>query len=208
MSLPVLIGIAGGTGSGKTSIARRLRHAYGNGEVTVIEQDAYYRDLSHLPPEERARQNFDHPNAIDSDHLADDLRRLLRGESIDLPVYDFSTHTRQPDTQVVNPHHVVVLEGILVLHYPELRYLMDIKIYVQTPPDIRFIRRLSRDIKKRGRATQSVIDQYIATVRPMHEDFVRPSKIYAHLIIPEGGKNEVAVDLLRTKIDYFLKQRK
>ncbi len=205
---PTVIGIAGGTGSGKTTIARKLKHAYGPGEVVVIEQDAYYHDLSPLPLEKRQQQNFDHPAAIDIDLFQSQLTALLTGATIELPLYDFTIHTRKPETVTITHHHVIVLEGILVLHYPALRKLMDIKIYVETPPDIRFIRRLSRDIKKRGRTTQSVIDQYIATVRPMHDLYVKPSKEYADLIIPEGGKNKVAVDLLRTKIDSFLAERK
>ena len=205
---PTVIGIAGGTGSGKTTIARKLKHAYGPGEVVVIEQDAYYHDLSQLPLEKRQQQNFDHPEAIDIDLFQSQLTALLTGETIDLPHYDFTIHTRKPETVTITPHHVIVLEGILVLHYPALRKFMDIKIYVETPRDIRFIRRLSRDIRKRGRTTQSVIDQYIATVRPMHELYVKSSKEYADLIIPEGGKNKVAVDLLRTKIDSFLAERK
>ncbi|MBC8402998.1 MAG: uridine kinase [Candidatus Marinimicrobia bacterium] len=205
---PTVIGIAGGTGSGKTTIARKLKHAYGPGEVVVIEQDAYYHDLSQLALEKRQQQNFDHPAAIDIDLFQSQLTALLAGETIKLPLYDFTIHTRKPETVTITPHHVIVLEGILVLHYPALRKFMDIKIYVETPRDIRFIRRLSRDIRKRGRTTQSVIDQYIATVRPMHELYVKPSKEYADLIIPEGGKNKVAVDLLRTKIDSFLVERK
>ncbi len=205
---PTVIGIAGGTGSGKTTIARKLKHAYGPGEVVVIEQDAYYRDLSQLPLEKRQQQNFDHPAAIDIDLFQNQLRALLAGATIELPLYDFTIHTRKPETIAITPHLVIVLEGILVLHYPALRKLIDIKIYVETPPDIRFIRRLSRDIRKRGRTTQSVIDQYIATVRPMHDLYVKPTKEYADLIIPEGGKNKVAVDLLRTKINSFLAERK
>ena len=158
--------------------------------------------------EKRQQQNFDHPAAIDIDLFQSQLTALLAGATIELPLYDFTIHTRKPETVTITHHHVIVLEGILVLHYPALRKLMDIKIYVETPPDIRFIRRLSRDIKKRGRTTQSVIDQYIATVRPMHDLYVKPSKEYADLIIPEGGKNKVAVDLLRTKIDSFLVERK
>ncbi len=207
-SKPTVIGIAGGTGSGKTTIAKKLRHAYGHGEVVVIEQDAYYTDLSHLPLEQRSQENFDHPEAIDIDFFHQQLTTLVTGQVIEQPVYDFTNHIRRPETTTVTPHHVIVLEGILTLHYAALRNLMDIKIYVETPPDIRFIRRLKRDVEKRDRTPQSVIDQYLATVRPMHEIYVKPSREFADLIIPEGGKNRVAVDLLRTKINSFLAERK
>ncbi|MFH1853184.1 MAG: uridine kinase [Candidatus Neomarinimicrobiota bacterium] len=207
MIRPVIIGVAGGTGSGKTSVARNLVRAYGAGEVIVIEQDAYYRDLSHLPLPERARWNFDHPDAIDIDLLVEQLQHLLANRPVEMPVYDFTTYARNPETITVQPHHVIVLEGILVLHYQVLRELMNIRLYVETPADIRFIRRLKRDINKRGRSTQAVIDQYITTVRPMHKAFVQPSKEYADLIIPEGGRNQVAIDLIRTKIDSFLVER-
>lgn len=201
---PILIGIAGGTGSGKTSIAKQLFQEYGEGEVAVLELDAYYRNFDHLPLKQRHKQNFDHPDAIDLGLFIDQLTRLLEGKRIKVPVYDFSTHTRKAETRNIKPHHVLVVEGILALHYQVLRDLMDIKIYVETPADIRFIRRLTRDVEERGRTVQSVIDQYLATVRPMHEQFVEPSKFYADIIIPEGGRNIVAIDLLRTKINAIL----
>ena len=177
---------------------------YGTGEVIVIQQDSYYVDLSHQTMEERQAHNFDHPDAIEVDMFHQQLTNLLDGQTIEVPIYDFATHTRSPESITVSPHHVIVLEGILVLHYLSLRNLMDIKLYVETPADIRFIRRLSRDIKERGRTTQSVIDQYLSTVRPMHEQFVEPSKFYADVIIPEGGENKVAIDLIRTKINSIL----
>jgi uridine kinase len=201
---PILIGIGGGTGSGKTSIAKQLLKTYGEGEVVVIEQDAYYRDLSQMPMEERARQNFDHPDAIDIDYFIQQINQLLGKQTIQVPVYDFSTHTRRKATRTVHPHHVIVVEGILTLHYLLLRELMSIKIYVETPADIRFIRRLTRDVEERGRTVHSVIHQYLKTVRPMHEQFVEPSKYFADIIIPEGGKNLVAIDLLRAKINAIL----
>lgn len=200
----ILIGIAGGTGSGKTSIAKQLLKTYGEGEVVVIEQDAYYRDLSHLPIAERQKQNFDHPDAIDIKCFILQVKNLLANKPIEVPVYDFTTHTRIGKTRKIKPHHVVVIEGILTLHYNELRDLMGIKIYVETPADIRFIRRLTRDVEQRGRTVQSVINQYLKTVQPMHEQFVEPSKFYADIIIPEGGHNKVAIDLLRTKINAVL----
>lgn len=203
----ILIGIAGGTGSGKTSISKKLLVEYGKGEVVVIQQDSYYKDLSHMKLEERQLQNFDHPDAIDIKLFDEQITDLLHGKTVDIPIYDFTTHTRSIEKITVSSHHVIVLEGILALHFISLRKLMNIKIYVETPADIRFIRRLSRDIKERGRTTQSVIDQYLSTVRPMHEQFVEPSKYYADVIIPEGGENKVAIDLIRTKI-YSILSRK
>lgn len=203
----ILIGIAGGTGSGKTSISNKLLHEYGKGEVVVIQQDSYYKDLSDLSLDERQKQNFDHPDAIDIQLFHKQITDLIKGNTIKVPMYDFTKHLRSDKKSTVTPHHVIVLEGILALHYIELRQLMDIKIYVETPADIRFIRRVSRDIKERGRTTQSVIDQYLSTVRPMHDQFVEPSKFYADIIIPEGGENKVAIDLIRTKINSILSRR-
>ena len=201
---PILIGIGGGTGSGKTSIAKQLFEKYGEGEVVVIEQDAYYRDLSNMSLDERHKQYYDHPDATDIELFGQHVISLMKGTAVEVPIYDFATHLRSEETKKIKPHHVIVVEGILALHYPVLRELMDIKIYVETPADIRFIRRLSRDIDERGRTAQSVIDQYLKTVRPMHEQFVEPSKFYADIIIPEGGANKVAIDLLHTKIKAIL----
>jgi len=200
----IIIGISGGTGSGKTSIAKQLLIEYGAGEVVVIEQDSYYKDLSDMNLKERRKQNFDHPTAIDIDLFSQHLIQLLKGLEIEVPIYDFSLHTRLPKIRKVSAHHVIVVEGIHALHFSVLRELMDIKIYVETPADIRFIRRLTRDVKERGRTVQSVIDQYLKTVRTMHEQFVETSKFYADIIIPEGGENKVAIDLLRTKINAIL----
>ncbi|RMF58598.1 MAG: uridine kinase [Calditrichaeota bacterium] len=203
----ILIGIAGGSGSGKTLVAETIYSDLGSNQVVVIAQDSYYRDLSHLPPEERHRQNFDHPDAIDSDLLIDQVQALLDGKAIEQPVYNFVTHTRTEETKHIGPHAIVVLEGILILDNPRLREMMDIKVYVDTDPDIRIIRRLRRDILERGRSMESVIKQYEESVRPMHLQFVEPSKRYADIIIPEGGHNWVAIDLLKTKIEALLRER-
>ena len=172
----IIIGIAGGTGSGKTSLAKGILGQYGEGEVAVIEQDSYYNDLSHILYEERVNQNYDHPDSIDIDLFESHLQGLLNGESVAVPTYDFSAHVRMDKTTLITPHHVIVVEGILTLHYSQLRDLFAIKIFVDTPADIRFIRRLTRDIHERGRTPESVNKQYLATVRPMHEQFVEPSK--------------------------------
>ena len=200
----ILIGIAGGTGSGKTSIANKLLEEYGEGDVVVIEQDAYYRDISHISLKDRHLHNFDHPDAIDIELFNQQLISLVKGQVVEVPMYDFSTHSRLKETKTVYPHRVIVVEGILALHYSILRELMDIKIYVDTPDDIRFIRRISRDVDKRNRTVKSVIEQYLKTVRPMHQQFVEPSKYFADIIIPEGSQNKVAIDLIRTKINYTL----
>ncbi len=196
----ILIGIAGGTGSGKTSIAQEIVKEFTSGEVAVIQLDSYYKDLGTMPMEERNEQNFDHPDAMDFDLLHEHVETLINWKTVNIPKYDFSTHTREPNSEEITPHHVLVVEGILALWDSNLRELMDIKLFVETPDDIRFIRRLTRDREERERTTQSVIDQYLHTVRPMHEQFVEPMKAHADLIIPEGGKNMVAIDLIRTKI--------
>ena len=201
----ILIGIAGGTGSGKTSLAKGILADYGTWEVTVIEQDSYYKDLSHILYEERAARNYDHPDAIDIVLFENHLISLLAGDSVQVPVYDFSTHVRMDKHRTITPHHVIVVEGILVLHYTQLRNLFSLKVFVDTPADIRYIRRLTRDIKERGRTMESVVNQYLKTVRPMHEQFVEPSKYFADIIVPEGGQNKAAVDLIRTKINSIIK---
>ena len=203
----ILIGIAGGTASGKTLVARRLHEALGSKRVAILKQDSYYRDLAHLPYEQRAQTNFDHPHAFDTPLLVQNLRELLEGRAIDEPIYDFTRHMRSAETRRVDPPTVAVLEGILILADPELRRLMDIKVYVDTDADVRLVRRLKRDVEQRGRTVQSVLEQYEASVRPMHLQFVEPSKRYADIIIPEGGYNRVAVDLLKTKIASILMER-
>ena len=196
----ILIGIAGGTGSGKTSIAKAITSDFGKSEVALIEQDAYYPDLSDLTMEKRSVVNFDHPDAVDFDIMKLQLNNLIQGNKVNIPIYDFATHTRKNETQSVERHRIIILEGILTLFHQEIRDMMDIKIYVETADDIRIIRRIKRDIEKRERTFTSVIEQYYNTVRPMHIQFVEPTKKYADIIIPEGGQNKVAVDILRTKI--------
>jgi uridine kinase len=207
MERGILIGIAGGTGSGKTLVAQTIYSELGSDRVIILCQDSYYKDLSHLSQQERSHQNFDHPDAIDSELLIADVKALLRGETIRTPIYDFVTHTRTPSTETLGPHAIIVLEGILIFEPAELRDLMDIKLYVDTDPDIRLIRRLKRDILERGRSLESVLRQYEESVRPMHLQFVEPSKRYADIIIPEGGYNKVAINLIKTKIEAILRER-
>ena len=196
----ILIGIAGGTGSGKTSIAKAIASDFGKSEVALIEQDSYYKNLSNLTIEERSLVNFDHPDAIDFTLMRDHLQKLMEGNVVDIPIYDYTTHTREKKSRKVEKHHIIILEGILALFDQKIRNMMDIKIYVETADDIRVIRRIKRDINKRERTFPSVIEQYYKTVRPMHIQFVEPTKKYADIIVPEGGQNKVAVDILRTKI--------
>jgi uridine kinase len=193
---PLVVGIAGGTGSGKTTVAHKLASAMPDGRCVTIEHDAYYRDQGHLSPDERAKINYDHPGSLESSLLIEHLRELRGGRAVAVPIYDFATHTRRRETRAVEPARVIVVEGILVFTEPELRDQMDIKIFVDTDPDIRLMRRIRRDLEQRGRTFQSVRDQYYATVRPMHIEHVEPTKRWADLIIPEGGNNRVALDVL------------
>ncbi|MCI0698007.1 uridine kinase [candidate division KSB1 bacterium] len=208
MARGILIGVAGGSGSGKTLVVQHMIEQLGSARLVVLQQDSYYKDSSHLPFEERAKQNFDHPDAIDSDLLVQHVEELLSGWTVDIPIYDFTTHTRRAETRRAGPHDIIVLEGILILDNPRLRELMDIKVYVDTDPDIRFIRRLKRDTAERGRTMQSVVEQYEKSVRPMHLQFVEPTKRYADIIVPEGGYNWVAIDLLKTKVEALLRERR
>ena len=201
MKEAIIIGIACGSASGKTSIAMQLYDYFkGNHKVKIIKQDDYYKDQSHLTFEERVKTNYDHPLAFDTDLLVDHLKKLKNKETIEKPTYDYTLHTRSDITETVEGRDVIILEGIFVLAEEKVRALCDILVYVDTASDIRFIRRLKRDIEERGRSVDSVCNQYLNTVRPMHEQFIEPSKKYAHIIIPEGGSNHVAVDLLITKI--------
>ena len=207
MKKTILIGIAGGTGSGKTSVANAILAEFSPSEVVLIQQDSYYKDLKHLHIDERATVNFDHPDAVNFNELGEDLQSIIAGETAKIPIYDFNTHTRTHETLTIGNHHIIVLEGILALFDENIRNMMDIKLYVDTPDDIRIIRRIKRDINKRGRTFESVIEQYYNTVRPMHQQFVEPSKKYANIIIPEGAHNKVAIDLIRTKIVSILLER-
>lgn len=200
----VLIGISGASGSGKTLVAKTLYQLLGSGKVLNIQEDSYYKDLSHLPFEQRTQFNFDHPDAFDHHLLIEHLQSLLQGKSVEHPIYDFTTHTRKRETRTVEPHRIIILEGILVLSIPEIREQMDIKIFVDTAPDLCFIRRLERDIIERKRSVESVIKQYQNTVRPMFMQFIEPAKRYADIIIPHGGRNMIAIDIIRAKIENLL----
>lgn len=204
---PVLIGIAGGTASGKTTIAEKIYDAsLSYGTVAIIKIDDYYKSLDHLSFDERKKINYDHPNAYDIELLISHLNDLLNNKAVKQPIYDFAKHTRSKQIKKINPASVIIVEGIMTFAIPELRKMFEVKIFVDTPDDVRFIRRLTRDLDFRGRTVESVIDQYLTTVRPMHLTFVEPSKKYADIIIPEGGKNKVAIDFLVAKIVNILKE--
>ena len=202
MSKPILIGITGGTGSGKSTIADALYSNFSKDCIAMIQQDMYYKYQSHLSMEER---NYDHPMAFDNDLLVEHLKALINGKSIEKPSYDFTVHNRSKETAIVESRDIILVEGILILEDPRIRELLDIKVYVDTDADIRILRRLVRDINERGRTVESVVDQYLNIVRPMHLQFTEPSKKYADIIIPEGGHNYVAIDLLMAKIRDILK---
>ena len=203
---PLVIGVAGGTGSGKTTIANVILERVGPERVAYLPHDAYYKDLSGLPEKQRKAVNFDHPNSLDNQLMSEHIQALKRGETIYLPVYDFTTDSRTDETIPVGPQPVIIVEGILIFAEPELREEMDIKIFVDTDADVRFIRRLQRDIEERGRTVESVIHQYQSTVRPMHLEFVEPSKRYADVIIPKGGYNQVAMDMIIAPIKSLLQE--
>ena len=207
MAQRILIGIAGGTGSGKTLVARNIVRDLGSDRVVVIDQDSYYKNLDDIPFRDREARNFDHPDAFDQELLRRHVRDLLDGRPIEQPIYDYAEHRRLPETRHVGDHLVIVLEGILIFVDAELRRMMDIKLFVDADPDVRFIRRLRRDLVERGRSVDSIIRQYEESVRPMHLQFVDPSKRHADLIIPEGGHNQVAIDLVKTKIRALLRER-
>ena len=200
MGKTTIIGIAGGSGSGKTSVTSEIMKNLDGYSVALIEQDYYYKDQSHMSFEDRLKTNYDHPFAFDNERLVNDLKNLKEGNVIEVPTYDYSNHTRSDKTIRFEPKDVIILEGIFALENEDLRDLMDVKIYVDTDADLRILRRLTRDIKERGRTMDSVIDQYLSVVRPMHIQFIEPTKKYADIIIPEGGSNKVAIDIMTTKI--------
>ena len=199
------IGVAGGTGSGKTTVANEIVRRVGRERIVTVSQDRYYHDLAHIDERHRLQHNFDHPKAIEESLLVDHLRHLKAGQPASLPIYDFSRHIRTGEMELVEPQPVILLEGILILAIPAIRELLDVKIYVDPDPDLRFIRRLKRDIVERDRSVDNVVEQYLATVRPMHLEFVEPSKRWADVIIPEGGFNTVALDLVISRILQMLR---
>ena len=203
---PIVIGVAGGTGSGKTTVANQILQRVGAEHITYIPHDAYYRDQSHLPLRLRAQVNFDHPDSLETELLVEHLEELRAGRAVEVPIYDFTTHTRTQAKRRVEPAPVILVEGILIFVEPELRDLFNVKLYVDTDADVRFIRRLRRDIEERGRSVESVCEQYLSTVRPMHLEFVEPSKRYADVIIPEGGFNEVAIEMVAARIKGLLEK--
>ena len=207
MKSPILIGIAGGTGSGKSTVTREIYKSITDKNVAIIEQDSYYKDQSNISFEERVKTNYDHPFAFDNELLVSHLRDLLDGKSIQKPIYDFENHNRKKETVLVEPRDIIVLEGILILYDEDLRNLMDIKLFVDTDADVRVIRRILRDIKDRGRTLDSVVKQYMTTVRPAHMQFVEPTKRYADIIIPEGGYNKVAIDIIVTKVNDIVNRK-
>ena len=204
MKKGILIGIAGASGSGKTLVSKNIFENLGSEKVVIMQEDSYYKDLSEIPFDERTGKNFDHPDAFDHSLLVNHLSELVEGKSISHPIYDYKTHSRLYETKTVGPHRVIVLEGILIMNESKLRDLMDIKVFIDTEPDICFIRRLKRDINERARSVDSIINQYMETVRPMYFQFIEPSKRYADIIIPQGGKNAVAIDILTAKIKSLL----
>lgn len=207
MSRPILIGICGGTGSGKSTVAKAIFESLPEKNIAIIEQDAYYRDQSHLAMEERVKTNYDHPLAFDTDLLIKHMTELLHGNAIEKPKYNFSEHTREHNTTKIEPKDIIILEGIMILEEKALRDLMDIKIFVDTDADVRIIRRIVRDIQERGRTLDSVINQYLHTVKPAHEQFIEPTKKFADLIIPEGGYNKVAIDIMVAKVRSIVSEK-
>jgi len=201
---PIIIGVTGGSGSGKTSVSHAILNHFPNHSIMMLEHDSYYKDQSDLPFEERLKTNYDHPFAFDTDLFIEHLHKLLNYEAVEKPVYDYVAHTRSEQVEIQEPKEVIILEGILILADERLRNMMDIKVYVDTDDDIRIIRRIKRDIEERGRTLDSVIKQYLTVVKPMYHQFIEPTKRYADVVVPEGGQNHVAIDLINTKIDTFL----
>ncbi|EGR89240.1 uridine kinase [Streptococcus dysgalactiae subsp. dysgalactiae] len=201
---PIIIGVTGGSGGGKTSVSRAILDSFPNARIAMIQHDSYYKDQSHMSFEERVRTNYDHPLAFDTDFMIQQLKELLAGRPVDIPIYDYKKHTRSDKTLRQDPQDVIIVEGILVLEDERLRELMDIKLFVDTDDDIRIIRRIKRDMMERGRSLESIIDQYTSVVKPMYHQFIEPSKRYADIVIPEGVSNVVAIDLINTKIASIL----
>ena len=208
MSKVTIIGIAGGTGSGKTTLVKRVTAAFNNEDVLVLNHDNYYKRHDELTYEERCQLNYDHPDSLETDLMVEHLKKLKKGETIECPVYDFTVHNRYDETLVINPARVIIVEGILIFTDPWLREQMDMKVFVDTDADVRILRRLVRDVKERGRTIESVVSQYLNTVKPMHEQFVESSKRYADIIVPEGGENMVALTMLCDKINALLAEEK
>lgn len=202
--MSVVIGIAGGSGSGKTTVQRRIMERFGPRRIALLDHDAYYRDLGHLAPEQRARFNFDHPDALETGLMVEHLDALLAGRAVEKPTYSFETHARLDATETIAARPVVLVDGILVLAEPALRERMDVKLYVDAPDDVRLMRRIERDLHERGRSIDSVLEQYRRTVRPMHLEFVEPSKRHADVIIPRGGRNQVAIDMVLARVQSLL----
>ena len=204
---PLIIGLAGGTGSGKTTIAAKIAHAIGENHAVLLPQDAYYRAQNDLPLESRKLTNYDEPSAFDNELMVRQLKELIDGVAIERPIYDYSQHNRAGESKLIEPKDVIIIEGIMALHFEQLRNLMTLKVFVDAPPDERFIRRLERDVKERGRDAESVINQYRRTVKPMHDLFIEPTKQHANLIVPEGGKNSTAIEVIIAYIISFLNKR-
>ncbi|MFW5942021.1 MAG: uridine kinase [Chloroflexota bacterium] len=206
-SRPVVFGVAGGTASGKTTVANTILDAVGASQVAYLAHDAYYKDMGHLPFEERSRLNYDHPDSLETDLMVTHVEQLLQGEAVQVPIYDFTRHHRTKRTVAAEPSPIILVEGILVFTHVRLRELMDIKVYVDTDPDVRLIRRVVRDMEERGRSLDAIIKQYLETVRPMHLEFVEPSKRYADIIIPRGGMNKVALDMVVSRLMELLRKQ-
>ena len=208
LSKPIIIGICGGTGSGKSTVARAIFESLPESNISILEQDAYYKDQTHLVMEDRVKTNYDHPLAFDTDLLINHIKTLADGNAIAKPIYDFSQHTRSVETVRVESRDIIIIEGIMIFEDKRLRDIMDIKIFVDTDADIRIIRRITRDIRERGRTLESVIGQYLSTVKPAHEQFIEPTKKFADLIIPEGGYNKVAIDIMVAKVKSIITEKK
>lgn len=207
MSKPIVIGVSGGTGSGKSTVAKAIFESLPSDNILIIEQDAYYRDQSDLTLEERVKTNYDHPLAFDTSLLIEHIKQLCAYEAIEKPIYNFAKHNREQATITVEPREIIIIEGIMILEDKNLRDLMDIKIFVDTDADVRIIRRITRDINERGRTLDSVIEQYLTTVKPAHDQFIEPYKKFADIIIPEGGYNKVAIDIMTTKVTSIVREK-